>query len=643
MLKSIFVSLLAVSGLFISCNNTVKNTENVTNSVITPEIVNPEERFLKANFIKKEYQIPMRDGVKLFTSVYIPKNTDQKHPILFSRTPYSVGPYGTSVADFKTRDLLWYKELLTDGYIFVYQDARGRYMSEGEFTNMTPYIPNKKDKTQVDESTDTYDSIEWLIKNIENNNGNVGMLGISYRGYYSTYGAIDAHPALKCISPQAPMADVYFDDFHHNGAFFLSYFGYYPVFGVPKTKQEKASWFTPVDFGTKDGYKFFMELGPLKNGNSAKYFNHQNEFWNQMVAHPNYDEFWQKRNILPHLKDIKPAVMTVGGWYDAEDLYGSFKTYQAFENQNPNIHNILVAGPWIHGGWSRTDGSTLGNVYFGEDISQFYRDSISKPFFDFYLKGKGELNLPEAFCFETGVNQWRRFDQWPPKNCRKANLYLNPKGKLSFNAPKDKNKQANSFISDPANPVPYTEELTTGMTKEYMTDDQRFASRRPDVLVYETEILDDNLTLAGNLFANLFVSTSQTDADWIVKLIDVYPDNHPVYPHNEEDKAMGGYQQMVRSEVLRGRYRNDFSKPEPFTPNQATKIKIELLDLLHTFKKGHKIMVQIQSTWFPLIDRNPQKYVENIFLANEEDFVKAEHKVYLNQQHPSHLELRILQ
>ena len=635
-----FNLLLAIIFILNGCsNNQDQNHESTSNPI--HKIVNKEEEFLKNNFIKKEFQIPMRDGVKLFTSIYLPKDSSEKYPILFSRTPYSVGPYGTSKKDFKTRDLLWYKELLMDGYIFVYQDARGRYMSEGEFTNMTPYIPNKTDKSQVDESTDAYDTIEWLIKNLKNHNGNVGMLGISYRGYYSTYGAIDAHPALKCVSPQAPMADVYFDDFHHNGAFFLSYFESYPYFGVLKTKLEKKSWFDLLDFGTKDGYKFFMELGPLKNAN-PRYFKNKNVFWNQMIEHPNYDEFWQKRNILPHLKNIKPAIMTVGGWYDAEDLYGSFKTYQAFENKNPDTYNILIAGPWIHGGWSRTDGSSLGNVYFGEGNSQFYRDSISKPFFDHFLKGKKKPNLPEAYCFETGTNKWRRFDKWPPTNSEKSNLYLNSNGKLSFSPPAEQNSAFDDFISDPSKPVPYTEDFTTGMTKKYMTDDQRFVSRRPDVLVYETDVLNENITIAGNILTNLFVSTSESDADWIVKLIDVYPDDHPNFPHNEEDKVMGGYQQMVRSEVLRGRYRNSFSNPEPFKSNDITKVNIELLDLLHTFKKGHKIMVQIQSSWFPLIDRNPQKYVENIFLANEDDFVKAEHKVFRSKNYASKLEVRVM-
>jgi uncharacterized protein len=599
----------------------------------TPE----DAEFLKGYYDKVEHRIPVRDGVHLHTVVYIPKDRTQAYPIMLCRTPYSAGPYGPD--EYKLGDLNWYINLVKEGYIFAFQDVRGRYMSEGTWTNMTPQIAAKGGPTDVDESSDTYDTVDWLINHVPANNGNVGMVGISYRGFYAAAGAIDAHPALKAVSPQGPMSDVYFDDFHHNGAFLPVYIHSLPVFGHNPTAPTPKAWWPNVDYGTptQDGYKLFLEMGSLRD--VGQRYLPDNFFWQQMVEHPDYDEFWQQRDLLPHLKDIRAAVMTVGGLFDAEDLYGSFNVYKAIESQSDrNTTNMLVMGPWVHGGWSRTDGRSLGDVYFGEGTSTFYQEEIETPFFNYHLKGEGSLDLPEAMVYETGANRWRRFEQWPPK-CKRRKLYLQPERALAFSKPRGKGFA--EFISDPRSPVPHTGYIDFGIAREYMTADQRFASRRPDVLWFQSEALQDSTTLAGPVLARLYVSTSESAADWIVKLIDVYPDDHPPYPHQPE-MNMGGYQQMVRSEVLRGRYRNSFSHPEPFEPQRVTEVEIVLQDVLHTFKPGHRIMVQVQSTWFPLVDRNPQQYVDNIYLADPEDFVTATHRVYYAGRHPSHLEVGVL-
>ncbi|OKL39452.1 CocE/NonD family hydrolase [Pontibacter flavimaris] len=601
--------------------------------------VNEDSLYIRQHYEKAEYQIPMRDGKKLFTVVYAPKDKSKKYPILMNRTPYSVGPYGES---YKT-SLGPSPNLLREGYIFVYQDVRGTYMSEGAFVNMTPHLTKKKGKKDEDESTDTYDTVDWLVKKLDSDNGRVGQWGISYPGFYAAAGLMSNHPALKAVSPQAPIADWFWDDFHHNGALFLPHaFNFLASFGLPRP--EPTTQRNPrFDHGTPDGYEFFMRMGPLKNANE-KYLKGNVAFWNDIVAHPNYDDFWQARNILPHLKNIKgPAVMTVGGWYDAEDLYGPLKIYQTIEKNNPKLTNMLVMGPWVHGGWARTDGSNIGNVYFGQGNSDWYLKEVEAKFFNHYLKNNARqpVKLPEAIMFEGGNNTWREFEVWPPKQAQERALYLHANGKLSFETPAAGETEASEFISDPAKPVPFTEATTVGMTREYMTDDQRFASRRPDVLTFQTDVLTEDLTLAGEILAQLKVATTGSDADWVVKLIDVYPDTAQANPHQPK-KAMGGYQAMVRSEVFRGRFRNSFEKPEPFTPNQVTAVNVELQDVLYTFKKGHRVMVQIQSTWFPLIDRNPQKYVDNIFEANEEDFIKATHKVYHSPQQPTSLKVKVL-
>ncbi|MGA3203796.1 MAG: CocE/NonD family hydrolase [Bryobacteraceae bacterium] len=597
-------------------------------ALLIPAAFGQGVEFVKANYTKYEYQIAMRDGKKLFTSVYLPKDGSEKWPIMFLRTPYSVSPYGV---DNYPGGLGPSEKFARDKFIFAYQDVRGRNMSEGTFRDMTPQIDAKKGPQDVDESSDTYDTIEWLVKNIPNNNGRVGMWGISYPGFYTAAGVIDAHPALKCASPQAPISDWFIgDDFHHNGALYLPHaYGFFNGFGRPRPAPQIPAQAAPPAPNAPttwiDAYTFFMRVGPLSNINE-KYYKNDVAFWNEMMKHPNYDEFWQARNLRPHLKNIAPAVMTVGGWFDAEDLFGALEVYKSIEKQSPGAINTLVMGPWSHGGWAgRSEGESLGNVHFGDKTSEFYRDNIEFPFFAFHLKGARDPHLPEAFVFETGTNVWRTYDAWPPKNAHPASLYLEAGGKLSFTAP-----SADSFdeyISDPDKPVPFIAGQAAGMTREHMTEDQRFAASRTDVLVYQTEPLESDITIAGPLTPSLFVSTTGTDSDFVVKLIDVYPDNYPDNVPNPAGVRMAGYQQLVRGELMRGRFRNSYSKPEPFTPGKTEKVEYVMPDINHTFRQGHRIMVQVQSSWFPLADRNPQTFVD-IYNARASDFKKATERVY---------------
>jgi len=583
---------------------------------------NPPQ-YIKQNYTKKNYQVPMRDGVRLYTIVYSPKDTSQPYPMLMTRTPYGVHPYEEDTFRASLGPNLHFLE---EQYIFVYQDVRGRYMSEGTFENVRPIKEKALLGTkETDESTDTYDTIDWLLKNVANHNKKVGLYGISYPGFYSSAGMIDAHPALQAVSPQAPIADWFFDDFYHHGAFFLPHaFRFFDTFGQPRPEptMERAKGF---DYGTSDGYAFYMNLGPLKKANQ-KYFKNRVAYWDTIADHPNYDSFWKARNLLPHLRNVAPAVMTVGGWFDAEDLYGALKTYQAIEKQNPKIFNVLVMGPWSHGGWARSE-SSLGDLSFGGNTSAFFQKEMELPFFNHFLKDKGQQQLPEAYLFETGPNRWRKFDAWPPRTLEKKAFYLHPRSQLSVEIPLDEGTTNDSFPSDPNRPVPYTNASGTGMVKEYMAADQRFTSRRPDVLVYQTGVLSRDLTFAGPLKAELFVSTTGTDSDWIVKLIDVHPN---------------GQQILIRSEVLRGRFRNSYEKPDPFVPEQPSKIALELLDVLHTFGQNHRVMVQICSTWFPLVDRNPQKFVPNIFYAEEADFMPTTQRVFRSKQYPSRIQVGIL-
>jgi uncharacterized protein len=622
---------------------------------------NADSLFIRANYTKFEYQVPVRDGTKLFTIVYVPKDATEtnRYPMLMQRTCYSIDPYGAN--NYPSRSIGPSPHLMRDKYIFVYQDVRGRYMSEGTWTNMTPNIPDatvkkvgkgknaKPDPTQVDESSDTYDAIEWLLKNLKFHNGRVGQWGISYPGFYAIAGTVDAHPALKASSPQAPVSDFFFDDFHHNGAFIQAYFLTYPVFGVQHPQPTTSDWWAKdmIDPKTRDGYNFYYNLGPLKNAD--KYYK-DNFYWQETVAHPNYDDFWQKRSILPHLKNVKPAVMTVGGWFDAEDLYGPLNVYKTLEKNNPGMYNTLVMGPFGHGRWARETGPTLhSNIYFGDNIATFYQKEIEYKFFRHFLKesGDGKTGLPDAYLFDTGKKVWRTFDEWPLKSAQKLTFYLAEQGKLAQTAPPASQPFSFSeYVSDPAKPVPYTDDLPSilGFTPfNYMSEDQRFASQRPDVLTFQTEVLTEDLTLGGEIMAKLKVSTTGTDADWVVKLIDVYPDDEPNHAYMPNKKiVLSGYQQMVRSEVMRGRFRNSFEKPAPFVPGQVTDVNFRLQDVLHTFKKGHRVMIQVQSTWFPLIDRNPQRYVENIFKAEASDFIKATHRVYHTPDMASQLEVEVI-
>jgi putative CocE/NonD family hydrolase len=591
---------------------------------------------LKQKYAKQEVYITMRDGVKLFTSIYTPKDSSVKHPILLNRTPYNIEPGGP---DNFNLFMQLYSRYADDEYIMVFQDVRGKYMSEGQFEDIRPVIPVKKGNNDIDETTDTWDTVDWLVKNEENNNGNVGIFGISYPGFYSTMGIINAHPAVKAVSPQAPVTAWFIgDDFHHNGAFFLQdCFNFYYSNGRPHkapTRTGNRGFKYPVP----DNYEFFLSLGPVKNI-ITRYFGDTIKFWNDAFAHPDYDSFWKARDPRPFLKNVTPAVMTVGGWFDAEDLYGAINTYEAIEKQNPpDTRNYLVMGPWAHGQWAFGKGKNLGNIYWGFDTNEKFIEQ-EKKFFDFYLKGEGNSSIAEATIFVTGSNEWRNFDAWPPKNTIEKTLYFQPDEAASFKAPVSKT-DFDEYVSDPMNPVPYTEDVHTNRTEAYMTDDQRFASRRPDVMVYQTDLLSEDITLTGPITADLFVSTTGTDADYVVKLIDVFP---PDTKADDPDLKypLGGYQMLVRGEVFRGKYRNSFEKPEPFVPGKVTEVKYELPDIAHTFKKGHRIMVQVQNSWFPLVDRNPQKFV-NIYKCSDTDFQKATQRIYHDVNNPSHIKVSML-
>ena len=590
--------------------------------VMNPIMAQTEADFdVKANYNKMEVDIPMRDGTKLHTTIYAPKDTSQEYPILMQRTPYSSRPYGED----QFRSKIGPNEIMMkEGNIIVYQDVRGRWMSEGQYDNMRAYIPNKKGK-QFDEASDTYDTIDWLIKNVENNNGKVGTWGISYPGFYATYSLLSGHPALKAASPQASISDFFFDDFHHNGAYLLSYWRATAVFGYQKEKPVDTSWYKFPEIKTEDQYQFFMDAGPLTN--LDEYYKEDNEFWQQLKDHPNYDEFWQKRGIVQHMKDIKPAVMIVGGLFDAEDLYGPFAIYKSIEENSDNF-NSIVFGPWSHGDWARETGRQgVGNVYFGDSISTHFQRDYETEFFNHFLKKKTKdsVKIAKAHIYDTGLRQWNDYTEWPPKNTISKTWYLGNDEEFT----KQPTDNAEEFISDPAKPVPYNDEIKMVFTpREYMTGDQRFAARRPDVLVFETEVLEEDMKLAGPIEAMLKVATTGTSADWVVKVIDVYPEDAENYEETMPHLKMSNYHMMVRSEVMRGRFRNSFEKPEPFEANKKTDVNLTLQGVNHTFKKGHKLQVQIQSTWFPLIDRNPQTYVDNIFKAEEGDFKKQTHTVY---------------
>lgn len=606
--------------------------------------VNYDSIWVVTNYAKQEQMIEMRDGVKLFTAIYSPKDNSEKHPILMIRTPYSVAPYGKDKFSARLYATYWLK-YLKEGYVLVMQDVRGRYMSEGEYVDVRPFKTDKKKKTDIDEASDTFDSVDWLVKNVKNNNGKVGFFGISYPGFYATMAALSNHPAIKAVSPQAPVTEWFLgDDFHHNGAFALmDGFSFYYSFGVPRPKpvQEYGHDFK---FPEKDNYSFFLKQGALKN--YRKYMGDSIKFWNDLMEHADYDEWWQSRDARRACKNIKPAMLVVGGLFDAEDCYGAWNLYKAIEKQCPSTDNKIVMGPWFHGGWSRGRGNYLGNVRFGSSTAEYYQNNLEVPFFNYYLKGKGNTEqLKEANIFFTGENNWKQFETWPPKNVEQKNIYLVEGNKLSNEKPLSQNSSS-KYISDPSKPVPYADGVHLRRTREYMTDDQRFAARRTDVLVFSTETLMEDLVLSGPIIADLKVKINTTDADFVVKIIDVFPDGFSYDTSYcckgvKNEAEMAGYQMLVRGEIMRGRYRNSFEKPEAFVPGKIETVKFELPDVAHTFKKGHKLMIQIQSSWFPLFDRNPQQFV-NIYKSEDKDFVPAEIQILHQADAASSIILPIL-
>jgi putative CocE/NonD family hydrolase len=603
---------------------------------------------IRERYTKYEYRIPMRDGVRLFTSVLAPKDSSTTYPILLTRTPFGVSPYGP---DEYGEFTLQTQGMLEAGYIVVRQDVRGRLMSEGEFTHVTPHKADKK-PGYVDESTDTWDTVEWLLEHVPNHNGRVGMWGISYGGFFTVAGIIDTHPAIRAASPQAPVADLFLDDdWYHGGAFMLAHaFGAATVYHPQSEPMLPPKVHVPFDYGTQDGYEFFLKAGPI--GNLAPLLGATNPTWDELLEHSTYDDFWQSRAIWRHLKNIRCPVLTVGGWFDAEDLAGPLRVYRAIKEANPGVANSLVMGPWTHGGWAVHDGRRLGSVDFAADTAAFYREQILVPFFEFHLKDAGEWRLPEAYVFETGTNVWRGYEAWPPPLTKAQTLYFREGGRLSLEPPTGTDDDAgDSYVSDPAKPVPFVGYTTLGMSEEYMVADQRFAATRPDVLVYVSDPLEDDLYVAGPVSPRLFVSTTGTDADWVVKLIDVYPPERgkPAPINSDEDPDVGpptvtlaGYQQLVRGWPFRGKYRRSMETPEPFKPGSVEEVGFTMPDVNHVFRRGHRVMVQVQSTWFPLIDRNPQTFV-NIPTAAAEDFQLATQRVLRSQAQPSGIEVHVLE
>ncbi len=612
---------------------------SMTFAVVAQEVAQtPAEDYVKAHYTKYEYRIPMRDGVRLFTSVYVPKDMSITYPIMMDRTPYSVAPYGE---DQYKKTLGPSDEFEKAGYIFVYQDVRGRYESEGEFVEMRPHIDYKTSSKDVDDASDMYDSVDYLLKHVPDNNGKVGIWGISYPGFYTSASIIDSHPAIKAASPQAPMTNLFMgDDSYHGGAFMLSAnFGFYANFLPQKSpiSAVDADKVIPFDTGTPDDYEFYLKAGATENL-ALKYLKNENWLFNDQLNHTTYDYYWKARNLAPHMKNVHCAVMVIGGWYDAEDLSGPWRTWDAIGKMNPETVNTIVEGPWVHGGWARSDGDHLGDVTFDAKTGEYFRKNIQFPFFEYYLKGKGDV-LPKAYMFETGTNVWRKYDAWPPRNAQAKTLYFHARGKLSFDPPTAEESADNKFdeyVSDPAHPVPFVDYTTDTVPQRYMVDDQRFASRRPDVLVYETEPLKEDVTIAGPIAPKLKIATSTTDADFVVKLIDVYPNDYPDAPDTLTGNKrilsapplhMGGYQQLLRGEPMRAKFRESWEKPSPLKPGETTEVDFTMPDLDHTFRQGHRIMVQVQSSWFPLVDRNPQTFVD-IPHAMPKDFVKATEQVF---------------
>lgn len=593
--------------------------------------------WLAEHYTKYEHLVPMRDGIRLFTRVYVPKDESQLWPILLTRTPYALKPYGDANYNDPSGS---FATLAKDRFVLVTQDVRGRYGSEGQYEHVRPFNPNKGPQ-ESDESSDAFDTIDWLVKNVPNNNGKVGMFGISYPGFYTSMGMIDSHPALKAASPQAPISDWFIgDDLHHNGAWFLAQnFGFFYQF-AQHTEDPLHEPAKPFNFKTPDGYDFFLRMGSLGNSDTLLLKGSSPE-WTEFLRHPTYDGYWQARNIRPHLKNVHCAVMTVGGWYDAEDLFGALETYRWTGRQNPGIPNRLVMGPWAHGEWGRREGDRLGDIEFHSKTSEYYREKIELPFFRHYLKGDTNYTAGEAQVFETGTDRWRSFEAWPPKQCVFRSLFLRAASGLDFSPPTDAAGTFDEFVSDPAHPVPFTAQMSTDYPRSYPLEDQRFAARRPDVLVYQTAPLETDLTMAGPIEVNMNVSTSGTDSDWVLKVIDVYAPDFPDPNPNPAHVRMGEYQQLVRGDVFRGRFRSSFEKPAPFEPGKMDAVHFTMPDVFHTFRRRDRIMVQIQSSWFPLVDRNPQSFVE-IAQAKPEDFHKATQRVYRASGAASSITFKVL-
>ncbi|QVL34806.1 CocE/NonD family hydrolase [Telmatocola sphagniphila] len=578
----------------------------------------------KSGFTKTEVMIPMRDGVKLNTMILVPNDTTEKLPFLMQRTPYGIGG-----ADLGVR----FGPMAKEGYIFVFQDVRGRFKSEGIFAMMSAGVRDRKDPKGTDDTTDAYDTIEWLLKNVENNNGRVGIYGVSYPGWLAAMALLDPHPALKAASPQSSPIDQWMgDDFRHNGAFRLSYgFEYTAMMETDKTNQL-------YKFDKLDTYDWYLKLGALSNVNE-RLFKNKMPTWNNFVKHPDYDAFWRDQALVPYLNKITVPTLNVTGWFDQEDFRGPLKIYEYLEKVDKDNKNFLVVGPWNHGGWGGA-GSSLGKIDFGSATGTYFREKIQAPFFAYYLKDKGDLKQPEALLFQTGSNKWVSHDKWPVKNAITKKLYFHSDRKLSFNAPEANETEFDGYRSDPNNPVPYRPRPIRATYQgpgwsDWVVQDQRFNDHRPDVLTYQTEPLEEDIVIGGSITAKLFAATSGTDSDWMVRIIDVYPESY-------RQPDMSGYQLMISGEPLRGRYRKSFEKPEPIVPNQVEEYSIDLHWNHHCFQKGHRIMVQVSSTWFPVIDRNPQKYVPNIFEAKDSDFQAADQKVYHSPKAPSHMELMIM-
>ncbi|HLI93001.1 MAG TPA: CocE/NonD family hydrolase [Puia sp.] len=616
---------------------------------------NPAEGdFVKANYDKQEVYIPMRDGIRLYTVIYTPKDKTHPHPFLMERTPYGSGPYGDSVY---RRSLGPNRDLMHELYIVVYQDVRGRYMSEGQFREMTPArnAPHNAERKgaaakQVDESSDTWDTVDWLLRNIKNNNGRVGIWGISYPGFYASASLPDAHPAIKAVSPQAPVTDEFIgDDANHNGAFFLlDNFDFDNFFDVKRPEPVKNYSGDIFRVHYADAYQFFLHLGPLKNSNNAEYFNNQGKIWNEYLAGSTYDDYWQSRNIRPHLNNVRPATLVVGGWFDAEDMFGSLRTYEAIEKQTPGNDNHIIMGPWTHGGWAAGSWTKFGILDFGQNVNDYYH-KVETAFFNHYLLPNDSNALPEAMIFETGTNQWKTYSTWPPAEAKATKFLLEPHfaiespgSPLSPVAESQANMDAapintspspdwDEYVSDPAHPVPYVDGIHERRDNQYIVTDQRFAAERPDVLSYQTSPLSGDLTVTGRLRPEIWLSSTGSDADLIVKLIDVYPDT----------SGNPGYQRLVRAEVFRCKFRNSYEKPEPLVPGQPAEIAFDMNEIAHCFKKGHRIMVQLQSSWFPLVDLNPQKFV-NIPTADAADFQKATIRIWHDAAHPSGITLPVM-